>query len=631
MITNQNGVSVICGALDHWYREKNAEETEFKLTEDWRLLDLLNVDHVRRPPDYRDPEYGQEEDYNTRLTVPAFRFPRWHTCPKCNRMKKSTLSTRSRVYCDHCEGDGRRKGVELYQVRFVAACDHGHIQDFPWDEWTHESLDPDCDSQLKMRAFGGGSLGSIRVRCEKCGENRSLSRITVSHPERNTTHLTDNLSEEGDYRCRGLCPWTGTEEPSDCGRPVRGSLRNATNLYFGETVSSLYLPPSDDEGVMELVEKLRQPKFSLISSLLEGDPEKVEEVIPQVRETGDETFRDFSDDELAEALRLTVSGEEESEEEEPETPDAESGSDYEDGAQYRRAEFDTLQHERTGKRLTIRDMEVADYREGFDECFSETTLVDRLQETRVLTGFTRLNPGGDEEVDTGHKRRLLWKSQPYPFDEHGWLPATVVHGEGIFLNFSEDTLQAWEGRNDVRERVADLQSRYEQSRHFERNPERTISPRFVLVHTFTHLLMNRLVFECGYSTAALRERLYVSDDPEAPMAGVLIYTAAGDSDGTMGGLVRMGQPNYLEPVILKALTEAQWCSADPICMEAAERGGQGPEGLNLAACHNCALVPETSCEEFNHFLDRGLLIGFGDEQGSGYFESLLAEATATSA
>ena len=103
------------------------------------------------------------------------------------------------------------------------------------------------------------------------------------------------------------------------------------------------------------------------------------------------------------------------------------------------------------------------------------------------------------------------------------------------------------------------------------------------------------------------------------MGGVLIYTAAGDAEGTMGGLVRMGRPNRLGPSIQRAIEDAGWCSADPVCMEYAEQGGQGPEGCNLAACHGCALVPETACEQFNRFLDRGLVIGSFDSPDLAFF------------
>jgi hypothetical protein len=159
--------------------------------------------------------------------------------------------------------------------------------------------------------------------------------------------------------------------------------------------------------------------------------------------------------------------------------------------------------------------------------------------------------------------------------------------------------------------------RVQEDRGLRRRP---VGPRFVLLHTFAHLLMSRLTFECGYSSAALRERLYVSDSPGVSMAGVLIYTADGDSEGTLGGLVRMGKPGNIEPAIYRALADAQWCSADPVCMEMGRYRGQGPDSCNLAACHNCALVPETACEEFNRFLDRGIMVGTLDNPGLGYFQ-----------
>ena len=107
------------------------------------------------------------------------------------------------------------------------------------------------------------------------------------------------------------------------------------------------------------------------------------------------------------------------------------------------------------------------------------------------------------------------------------------------------------------------------------------------------------------------------------MAGLLIYTAAGDVEGTLGGLVRMGKPGVLELVIRRAVRKAHWCSSDPVCMEIGASGGQGPDSCNLAACHNCGLIPETSCEEFNRFLDRGLIVGTVESPSLGFFSSLL--------
>ena len=107
------------------------------------------------------------------------------------------------------------------------------------------------------------------------------------------------------------------------------------------------------------------------------------------------------------------------------------------------------------------------------------------------------------------------------------------------------------------------------------------------------------------------------------MAGFLIYTAAGDSEGTMGGLVRMARPGTLEPTVIAALDRAQWCSSDPVCMELGEKG-QGPRSMNLAACHSCGLLPETACESFNSFLDRAVVVGTPDDPSIGFLHSSFA-------
>ena len=58
---------------------------------------------------------------------------------------------------------------------------------------------------------------------------------------------------------------------------------------------------------------------------------------------------------------------------------------------------------------------------------------------------------------------------------------------------------------------------------------------------------------------------------------------------------------------------------DPICIQSA---GQGPESLNLAACHNCALLPETCCEHGNRLLDRGVVVGTLADNSIGFFSEL---------
>ena len=142
-----------------------------------------------------------------------------------------------------------------------------------------------------------------------------------------------------------------------------------------------------------------------------------------------------------------------------------------------------------------------------------------------------------------------------------------------------------------------------------------------MIHTLSHLVIRQLAFECGYDSSSIRERIYSSNHPETPMSGLLLYTASGDSEGTLGGLVRQGEPRNLDDTVKEALANASICSSDPLCIESQ---GQGTFSLNLAACHTCGLLPETSCEEGNLLLDRVLAIGTPSNADIGYFGAALS-------
>lgn len=125
-----------------------------------------------------------------------------------------------------------------------------------------------------------------------------------------------------------------------------------------------------------------------------------------------------------------------------------------------------------------------------------------------------------------------------------------------------------------------------------------------MLHTIAHLLVRELALECGYNAASIRERVYASSDPQAPMAGILLYTAAADSDGTLGGLIDLGKPEFLGRLLDQALERASICSSDPLC---AEHDPSKDRSLHAAACHSCTFVSETSCERGNRYLDRALV------------------------
>lgn len=613
LVTVPNGTALVAAGLDHWYEREDTDGdardvdlSEFRV-EEWRLERLLRVNHFREPPDYRVPQSGQRIP-NVKLTVPFLRFPLWHFCWRCNRLSDLELVTRGRQPCQYCHRDGKRS--YLAQVPFVAMCENGHLQDFPWREWVHRTASPTCSQPMKLRSTGGATLANQVVECA-CGvPPRTLSGIVEAKPD-GSTYLSRNLEEGTPYLCRGMSPQHGDADSHGCDRNVRGSLRSASNLYFGKVVSAIYLPRSTETVPEDLRSALEIPRLATLIHLSAqvGQPASP----TMLREAERELLDPFSDAQLEEAVRAIGA--------EEQVPHEASTLSPEESAEvtFRRQEYEVLRKGRRESQLSVTPAPLADYGAPLRPYVEKILLADRLRETRVLTGFNRVYP--ESSLSDDQRLAQLWKRVPEWRER--WLPAYKVFGEGIFIEFNRRRVAKWEATEEAQRRAHAVDQRYTTARQDRHLQHRTVTPRLLLLHTFAHLLINQLTFECGYSSASLRERLYVSDAIDAPMAGVLIYTAAGDADGTMGGLVRMGKPGYLEPAILAALTGATWCSADPVCMEIGTQWGQGPDSCNLAACHNCALVPETACELFNRFLDRGVVVGAPERRGIGFFDGLL--------
>jgi hypothetical protein len=415
--------------------------------------------------------------------------------------------------------------------------------------------------------------------------------------------LSENLADNDEYTCPGVSAWHGTVEGRECGQPLRGSLRAAANVYYALVRSAIFLPREQrvDPKLVDILSSA--PVGTAVALLTDVVGVAVEPTaLRKVKGGGARLLAPYSDDEIQAGLDMLAA----------ETVDEETGALEEEWNEtaFREPEYQALikSFDTPDLKIWIPDKPYT----GISGSHLDTPrLVERLRETRALYGFSRIN--ADTKYGLTDRKAMLRQSR----SPHGWLPAYVVNGEGLLLRLDPDRLQDWEQRPEVMDRVQRLANLYEVARRQRQLRDREVTARFVLLHTFSHLVMNQLTFDCGYSSASLRERLFVSTE----MASVLIYTAAGDSEGTMGGLVRMGKPGTFEDVVERALANASWCSSDPICMESGDSGGQGPDSCNLAACHSCALVPETACEEFNRFLDRGLVSGTGLKLDLGYFTS----------
>lgn len=615
-----NGTSVITAGLDHWYESESPADLVIEEYEarDWRLESRLKVSRFRLPPDYRRSGQG-EDKRNVRLTVPVLRFPLWSFCIYCKRLELSTLTRKTLMECPDPEHNGKKYRPTMSQVPFVAICSAGHLEDFPFDAWVHRSASTKCPGPLRLSSRGGGGLEGQVVTCDKCGNERSLRGITEARTDKNgeeRTSLTDQLDSANPYLCEGSRPWLAEME-GVCDRPVRGALRAAGNVYFPKVESSIYLPRREGAVTEAVHELLHLPNVSVTLKTLfmafgaDVDAVKLRNFLAAT--VPPELFAPITDEELLAAYQDEFGIGSEPLEQPGVQAESLTGDDV-----WRFPEFEKIRETPKDDYLAATDPGVSSALEGH---IDRVRSVDVLRETRALRGFTRVRDG---ELKLSHGKAMLRRQSLLP--DQDWLPAYVVKGEGIYFELPTSKLVAWEGRDDVRERSNRIAQRFTTVANRQGLQERSLTPRFILLHTLAHLLINELVFTCGYSSASLRERLYVSDSQDRSMAGVLIYTAAGDSEGTMGGLVRMARPENLERVFAAALADARWCSTDPVCMDAGQNG-QGPDSCNLAACHGCALLPETSCEEFNRFLDRGLVIGTFDNPGMGFFSDAFGPVT----
>ena len=596
MIDFPKDESLMVAGLDAWPFAKEACVPDWLVLEE-RLQARLNVKSFRLPPEHRDPSPGI---HHANVDIPTVRFPQWHYCHRCGGMERIPLfggrqRCAGRPYTGiSCDAKPHKSRSFLIPVRIVAVCEKGHIEDFPFLQWIHRkrSATPNCT--LRFRAGRSSSmLTGVRIECS-CGESKTLAGVF------DFDHKGLGALQRIGRTCSGSRPWLGMVEPihATCGAPLRAVQRGATNVYFPYVVSSIYLPLWAEQAHRVIVDALSRPDIwdILTSGLIDGkriDPARCDTIAKMWK--------------LDAQNLLTVA---------QKKLDGLSVEPVRTEEEYRRQEYSALLAPRGGPdtELFVEITPQADLPPGLNKLFNSIGLVRKLRETRCMAGFTRLIPP-DPDNPSGRMQSLKTDALI------DWLPAVVVRGEGIFLEVNQDLLNDWVERTTAGQRTAQLANNYNERRINRRQPIRQVTPRFVFLHSLAHSLINQLSFDCGYGSASLRERIYCSvDENDEAMQGILIYTASGDAEGTMGGLVRQGQPDRLLQTLRAALDKARWCSSDPVCIEAQ---AQGTDNANLAACHGCLLISETSCEEGNRLLDRALLNGTPTEPDLGLLAGIL--------
>ncbi len=569
--------SLMTCSIDYWHGGE--------IIHDDRLQKRLGVGWFRKPP-------LKEHGYY----IPFVRFPRWLFCPSCRDLKpverwnKEYQERKNKSFiipqCSICDS-------KLVPSRFVVACPHGHIDDFPWIEWVHRKERLCNKPELKITTGTGSSgLSGINVKCTKCKASETMNRA-FSKGE------LDKIK-----KCYGNKPWElGKHEK--CDQSLTTLQRGGSNVYFPNLISSIYIPQKNS-SLMEIIKKshgwnalstagiedmdnILEPMAKSISNEINYDIETVKKCLNQL------IYNNFNGaEDIGEVL-------------------------------YRYDEYKAfsgeLEVDIDSGNFVVETIDSGQY--GFN-FIDKIILAHKIREIRALLNFTRLKPlDSNEHPDDKDESEEFTDNKIKPqmisnnLNSKGWLPAIETKGEGIFIKFNSNVLKSWCQQEDVLNRANIINERYKKVILEKRGKSRQITPKFILLHTLSHLLIRHLSFEAGYSSASLRERIYCNETENQPsMEGILVYTASGDSDGTLGGLVREGRPDYFPSIVQNCIEKAGWCSSDPLCQDST---GQGLDSLNLSACHACVLLPETSCEERNRFLDRVLLTGKIDNPELGFF------------
>lgn len=567
------GLSVVVHGLSAWTTTGATIREPRLLAEVQRALGP-SVQELRAAP--WDP--NDSKDPWTSRGVPVSTFPRWVRCPACSRLgpvdstgqfefvhrwgRRPDLAKWVHAGCAR-QNNAVSRRRPCVPARFLVACDRGHLDEFPYVDFVHQAGAGICDGPILEMRDSGSTLGPrVNIRCTQCGASRNISAAAGPRGVAELPH------------CRGRHPHLQRFEP--CGESLRLIVLGASNMWFGITATALHLPHGQgiEEQVLQHWDILgAQPSVDLVRALLGGmpalrglrdhSPEDVWAVIERIRAVqqplSDAQPVDILDAEWEAFSRPTTLNKDD--------------------------DFHAVPEPVPG---------------AYGKLLDQVVLVKRLREVQALLGFTRIS---------APERRDLQPANLVPLGagELSWVPAAERRGEGIFLQLHEAALASWAQRVHDHPRIEALRRAYAtwlRNRDRPADPDFPI-PRYVLLHTLSHLLIRQASLDCGYSSASIRERIYIGT-PGNPTAGLLLSTAASDSEGTLGGLVALGEQKWLGVLLQGALADAMSCSSDPLC---ADRVPVPPsDALHAAACHACLFASETTCEAGNRWLDRAVLV-----------------------
>lgn len=573
----------------------------------------------------------------------AFSPPRDAKVPVKNNKGNPVINT-------YTDSDNVQRRIPLYkeltQTNLILICPNGHLSDIPWPKYlywktqkeTHQpNIDKDGKDLLNIQnccpnpylkwsesSTKSEGYGSVYIECVNCGLGSGNSK----EKPKITLEGINSLKP----RCIGQKPWeielnspnfipfekchkNGDEKNER--EEMQVALVTANNTYYANGFSSLFVP-------MLLAENLTQALKKAIDT--------IEINLSKTSKTKEDYWNKKIKDDFEDYLRendiydesLTI---ENLEAEFFKLPDSSVGEDFHEQYRFQEykcfSQYSSFEGLSENKGLSFKDITLYDELKQF---FFKIQQVDELKVTNIQFDFTRVRPkervailqdNGQKEIQESSAGKNIFSIKK---EELFVLPANETYGEGLFFQFNDEKINEWiqlnKGSLDKRfNRFLNKEININQQGSSIMQKIKNNGVKHFLIHSFSHMMMRELEFSCGYPTASLKERLYISTNPEKQMSGLLIYTAEG-SEGSMGGLVSQGEPEKILEIIKKGLERSINCSSDPLCWQSE---GQGIFDLNLSACFSCSLVAETACEEMNLGLDRRVLV---DEE-FGYFKDII--------
>jgi hypothetical protein len=599
-------LSVMVMGLEDWPLKDTVEIGEERLLASVKEVLGHQVQAMRSAPVVPDTYQVNQFDASALIGVPVAPFPRWMVCPYCRRLaplssglfKLETPYRTDQIRYVHANCSKPGKSPTVVPARFIVACPNGHLDDFPWREFVHRGP-TNCKGGLKLfELTATGEAAGIEVRCE--GE--SCGSIKEGKYQGASRRMSDAFLDRTSLGvCRGRRPHLRDHDEGGCKlptgdiMPMEPMLQGASNSWFPILLSALAIPQASTK-----LAQLIDDHWTVLEKVQsEQNIELLQQVTPQLRDLSEYTSAQIW--EAVQAKRAKSAGDGNEELTDLKTPEWEVFIDPTSAEKSRDFQL----------RVTQPPKKYANY-------FKRIVLAERLREVRALVGFTRIESPSDYDNPAAfppNQRARISRTQPT------WVPASEIRGEGLFFHFKEDLIRKWcdkvKNHNAV---FLEAHERWRIARGLEPPHEFYPGIRFVVLHSFAHALIRQLAVECGYTAASLRERIYSrnpgEDQPE--MAGVLIYTAAPDSEGTLGGLVSLGEPATLERHLDQALDAMRLCASDPLCAE--HHPYRDGTTLHAASCHACLFAPETSCERGNKYLDRAVLVPSVERTDLAFFE-----------